>query len=616
MKKPTSYSGIDDLRRLLVEGEAKRITKLENRLKTWPRPEDVARALPDAIKACEAQGDALEEALGSPAMKALKVSVREEPEPLAEALFPLLGPMIKRYVQSSLTGMVKSLNQATEHSFNFALRYRAWRAGMSVGQYALLHKLVYRVEQVYLIHNETGLALVSIHNERVEGADPDMVAGMLTAITDFVRDSLRAEETETLEHISMGPHQILISPGKRMSVAVAVRGVPPQELLERMDELVEHLHFTHSVDLEEFSGDSTPFERSEAFLSKLLQMETVPPSGPSVSTKLFLAGLSMAVCLGLGLMAWQWQRFHTLVGELEDAPGILVTETRFSPLGNHVVEGLRDPDSIQPDILAAATGLEPRKVTYRWEAYKSLEPELVEARIQAVFTPPDTATLSFREGELTAIGRASKSWRERASLLAASLPGIEKYDDRGLEDIDPLGRIEDLLDPPNTVSLGLEGKVLTLNGAATHAWLKRARELAQTSEDVEQYEDGSVVDLDRAAFDKIKSSLEAYSIYFDSGTSAFRGAARETIGKAADDWEKLLEQAEILELKVTLQVTGQADSTGTKEQNAKLSKQRAGRVRDRLVELGVLKEQTSVEAIQAEGEDPRLRRVIFLVLIG
>lgn len=615
LKSSDNIGGIKKLRHLLLGGESQRITNIERKLRTWPRPEDVARALPDAIKQCDEQGDALNEAIAPTVMKALKVGVQREPEPLVEALFPLLGPMIRRYIQSSLSGMVQSLNQATEHSFNLKLRYHAWRAGMTVGQYALLNKLVYRVDQVYLIHNETGLALLALENDGVESPDPDMVSGMLTAITDFVRDSFQADNSDTLEQITMGPHQILVSPGPKLSIACAVRGVAPQELAENMDELVESLHFRHSIDLDAFEGDSEPFQASEPALAGLLKMETLPDTGSSTSTRLVYGLVASMLCLGLGFTGLQYYRFQNFVRELELTPGILVTQSSFSPLGYHTVRGLKDPASVNPSEIATETGMNADKIRQLFGTYKSLEPELLESRIIAVFDPPESAELGFRNGVLTVSGRASKEWMRRASLLAAALPGVDRYEAGELEDIDPLGRIEALLSPPKTISLVLEDKHLVLNGAATHSWLVKARKLAATTEDIGTYEDGSVTDLDKTQFDKIRASLESHSIYFGSGTSEFRGAAQDTIAKAAADWKRLVRQAGILGLTIGLQVTGQADATGTVEQNAKLSKERAGRVKNQLVSLGVEENLMSVEAIQAQGEDPRLRRVIFLVLI-
>ena len=65
----------------------------------------------------------------------------------------------------------------------------AWRTGKSFAEVVLLNTLVYRVEQVFLIHAQTGLLLQHVVADAVTAQDADMVSGMLTAIRDFARDS-------------------------------------------------------------------------------------------------------------------------------------------------------------------------------------------------------------------------------------------------------------------------------------------------------------------------------------------------------------------------------------------------------------------------------------------
>ncbi|NJM53355.1 MAG: hypothetical protein HC846_08145 [Blastocatellia bacterium] len=55
--------------------------------------------------------------------------------------------------------MVQSLNQSLEHSISpKGLRWRieAWQTGKSFAEVVMLNSLIYRVEEVFLIHRETG----------------------------------------------------------------------------------------------------------------------------------------------------------------------------------------------------------------------------------------------------------------------------------------------------------------------------------------------------------------------------------------------------------------------------------------------------------------------------
>lgn len=72
------------------------------------------------------------------------------------------------------------------------------RTGASFAEVVLRHTLLYRVEQVFLVHRESGLLLHHLTAQSIAAQAPDMVAGMLTAIQDFARDSFQvAQESNT-----------------------------------------------------------------------------------------------------------------------------------------------------------------------------------------------------------------------------------------------------------------------------------------------------------------------------------------------------------------------------------------------------------------------------------
>ena len=95
----------------------------------------------------------------------------------------------------------------------------------------MLRSLVYRVEQIFLIHRETSLSLLHVSGDAVAAQDSDMVAGMLSAIQDFARDSFKTGSDEGLEEFRVGELQVWIAPGTHAYLAAVIRGNPPRELL-------------------------------------------------------------------------------------------------------------------------------------------------------------------------------------------------------------------------------------------------------------------------------------------------------------------------------------------------------------------------------------------------
>src|SRR5262249_51651873 len=171
-----------ELRRLLVEPEQVQINNLLERLNNpRVRAREMSRLLSEAIKLRAAQDDSLTEALAPTVVTAFHSSVKKDPRPVAEAISPLMGPAIRRAISTALNAMIQTFDQALKHSLSLrGLKWRieAWRTGKSFAEVVLLRTLVYRVEQVFLIHKRSGLSLQHLAASSVETQDADIVSGM------------------------------------------------------------------------------------------------------------------------------------------------------------------------------------------------------------------------------------------------------------------------------------------------------------------------------------------------------------------------------------------------------------------------------------------------------
>src|SRR5579862_2800609 len=172
------------------------------------RAEDVASVLAEAVR-LRSKGHSdvkLRRALQPLLEEALQLSVQSNPRMLADALFPIFGKAIRKAITSELDGMLQALSQTLEQRFSwrsFQWRWESIRTGKPYAEIVVLRSLLYRVEQVFLIHRSSGLLLQHVAASSVEAAetkDPEMVSGMLTAIQDFARDSIRGAGSEPLEN--------------------------------------------------------------------------------------------------------------------------------------------------------------------------------------------------------------------------------------------------------------------------------------------------------------------------------------------------------------------------------------------------------------------------------
>lgn len=381
---------LGELREILVQPFREDIRDLRRRVqKVELREEevtasDVSQVLPEAVRRHgTAEDDELSEALAPTMERTLHVSIERDPQPIVDAIFPVIGPAIRKAVSEALSTLMVNVNRTLEHGFSLkGLRWRweAWRTGRSFAEVVLRHTLLYRVEQLFLIDRETGLPLQRVTAEEVEAEDSALVSGMLTAIQDFVHDSFDLADEETLQDFTVGNLSVWIDHGPHAALAAVIRGNPDPRLREVMHRITERIHRQFRKELVNFDGDASGFEGAAPILEQgLLAQYEEPGATPSPVLWVLLA-------MVVGLIGWwgyeTWEanrRWQTYVSQVEQEPGLVVNRTYVED-GQWVVQGLRDPVATHPDSLLAASAVHPSDVRGVWNTFRSLEPTMVVRR--------------------------------------------------------------------------------------------------------------------------------------------------------------------------------------------------------------------------------------------
>jgi hypothetical protein len=355
------------------------------------RAEDVAGVLADAVRLrSRLHSDVkLRRALQPIIEEALQLSVQSNPRMLADALFPIFGKAIRKAITSELDGMLQSLSQTLEQSFSWrSLRWR-WESFTTRRPYAeivVLRSLLYRVEQVFLIHRNSGLLLqhvVSLGATGRDTKDPEMVSGMLTAIQDFVRDSVSGVDNN-LETVRMGEIEVVLAYGSDAILAGFVRGVAPRRLRRVFQDTLDAIEHKKAEALHTFSGDTSPFESCRPQLQACLLGHGRPDERRkgSLGARALLYGLPLLLLFALA--GW-WiyaaaveRRWTNFAHRLEAEPGIVLTHTEKRG-SKFFIAGLRDPLAPDPIALLPAK-MSSNQVEFHWEEYHSLDPRFAAQR--------------------------------------------------------------------------------------------------------------------------------------------------------------------------------------------------------------------------------------------
>ena len=261
---PRKDAELDELRRLLLGQEQTQIVQLKERLDNPSLlVKDVERVLPEAIKLRTSRDKDIAKALEPNIEEGLRASIKKDPKALADTLYPIMGPSIRKAISSAILGMIQSINHIVEHTFSVqGLKWRleALTTKKPFAEVVLLNTLIYQVEQVFLIHRNTGLVLQHVVAKEVTTHAPDLISSMLTAIQDFVQDSFGVEKGESLDTLRMeGDRSVWIEQGPQAILAAVIRGTPPLDVRSVFREVLDEIHIQQSDALTRVG--KTPRER-------------------------------------------------------------------------------------------------------------------------------------------------------------------------------------------------------------------------------------------------------------------------------------------------------------------------------------------------------------------
>ncbi len=568
-EQSTEVGELEQLRRLLFGGE------LENLLKRPPvQAQDVSAVLADAIVESQQQSPQFSAATVPTVEAAIRHSVKLDSNILSDALFPVIGPATRKSVSTAIRNLTQSLNQGLEHSLSpksFQWRLEAARTGRSFAEVVMLRTLVYQVEQVLLIHRETGLLLQQVMSDSASAQDPDLVSAMLTAIQDFVKDSFNVQAGGSLDTLEFGELNIWIEEGPQAVLACVIRGNAPQELRELLQDSLEKVHRSFGTVLQTFEGDTDPIAGSRLYLEDCLRSQFKGKSDSESSQKQPPTLALITGCLLLGISGWLaysiWaqQRWNDYVNLLNQQPGLVVIHSDHR-WGSYHLSGLRDPFAVDPQkLMVEHTSLNPKKVEFRWSSYVSLDQEILLQRLQRWLSPPSEVSLTLGEtGILRVSGVASQDWIDSAMAIAESSDGF-------------------------------------------------------SADIIRQWDFSQLQSAEQHRLEQLQARLESRIILFGDGKS--KPEMLTEIEAQAQDLKAFVAIARRLGRSPQMVLNGQADPRGDRAQNLKLSQERAQYVQEQLLAQGVPARVLAIKALGArgntdllgEGQAAQFRSVTFSI---
>lgn len=512
--------------------------------------QSIAEVVSEALTIRSSKDESISTALAPTIQSALTTSITNDPKPIADALYPVMGPAIRKSISEALNQMLSTFNQLLEESFSaksLLWRFDAWRTGRSYSETILLKTLVFQVEEIFLINSEDGLLLQHASLENIITQDSDMVSGMLTAIQDFINDSFSVAEgaNSGLNTLRLGDLTVFIEHGPKAVLAAVVRGRPSEHIRTLLTSTLEEIHHQHASDFRQFQGDSSIFDPAQPLLQRCLQVQKQEKKSSRLPLYIVLGLLSLGLAywaysnyqhkqaiqqqelVQQALAEQQQQQWKRIIKTLKDEPGIVVLNSNKGN-SDYEIELLTDPLARQPSQVVTHIKAD-KPISFSTQPYLSVDDEIILLRAQQRLAAPQGVNLSVENTILKVDGKASKDWTHYLHNNWQQITGVQQLNIQSLNSFD--------------------ANLPQINA--------------------------------------LKRNIENSKVLFEKGHANIGTDAKKSIEASSNLLAQLIPLAKNSKMSVRISLSGHADGTGNMDTNRKIIKKRIDNVTEALLESGI-----------------------------
>jgi len=190
---------------------------------------------------------------------AIKEQIRGERDAMIDALYPVIGSTISKYLSETLSALIQTVNERIESHLSFrgvARKIRARAAGVSEAELLLRESMPLKIEAAFLIHKSSGLLIGEAHAPDAPALDSELMSGMLTAIRSLFNESVKAPGSmQELDEIQYGESKIVLEVAGYFYIAAVVRGTPDDAFRKRLRNAVASIVQQPDDAVANFAGD-------------------------------------------------------------------------------------------------------------------------------------------------------------------------------------------------------------------------------------------------------------------------------------------------------------------------------------------------------------------------
>ena len=163
--------------------------------------------------------------LGPSILESLKNEILNSKDGVVDALYPIIGKMIKKYIRQEFRILSEKINNKLKKSFSFkslARKFKSKITGVDEDSLIINELAKTEIQEIFIIDRNSGILLANF--SKTHTIDKEVISAMLSAIKSFVEEAFKAGE-ENLESVEYGLYNIHIQNFKSFFIAVVLHGV-------------------------------------------------------------------------------------------------------------------------------------------------------------------------------------------------------------------------------------------------------------------------------------------------------------------------------------------------------------------------------------------------------
>jgi len=255
---------IDDLSKIITDILSKNIKNNPTKLYSIIYP-FVIKGLKEELNG-SSNGE-LSKTLAPIISSSMKEQVHQQKDSIVDALYPIMGNMISKYVTNAFKEMMVDVNhklQDTLSSQTIKRKIKSKIYNISEAELILKESNIAKVNSIFLIHKESGMLILDIHRDNNKIEEPEMVASMLSAIKSFINDWISShDKMSEVSEIEYGNSSIIIESAGSSYLAVVIEGNVDFKIKEQISLTLTKVILNYSSMIANYDGDPDTIEKDK-----------------------------------------------------------------------------------------------------------------------------------------------------------------------------------------------------------------------------------------------------------------------------------------------------------------------------------------------------------------